>query len=163
MNAKRLITLMISVAVIGWATVASAADLATVTRNPDQFLNQRIEITAPVVENSALRKGEFKRWTFTVGGADNKLAVYESGFNPATIIEAHGLVEKARKAGDEITVAGKLKDGKSGLVLKLDSVQYGDMKVNTNAGPFTEEYQDCGIGAPQFYDGQKYYLGEFPL
>lgn len=162
MNAKRLITLMVSVAVIGWATAAGAADLATVMKDPGQFLNKRIEITVPVVENSALQKGEFKRWTFTVGGADHKLAAYESGFNPATITEAHGFVEKAREAGEEITITGKLKDGKSGLFVRLDSVRHGDTTIDTDAGPFAEDYQDCGIGAPQFYNGEKYYPGEFP-
>ena len=156
-------TLLAAVALIGWASAATAADLTTVLEHPDQFFNQRIEITAPVVENAAPTGAEFKRWSFTAGASDAKLAVSEAGFNPATIMNAHRLVEQARQAGDEITITGELERGDSGLIMKVDSVLHGDTRINTDEGPFVEEfYGDCYPGSPLFYDGHLYYPGEFP-
>jgi hypothetical protein len=164
MNAKRLMTIILSVAVMGWATAARAADLGTVVKNPARFINQRIEITAPVVENSDLEKGEFKRWTLTLGEANHTLAAQESGFNPLTILVAHKLVEEARNAGAEITAAGTLKDCTSGLVLKLDWIRYGGTTVHTDWGPFVDDLNSEGLPwTPLWYDGIKYYPGEFPL
>ena len=163
MNSRTLMTLLAAVALIGWTSAATATDLTTVLEHPDRFLGQRIAITAPVVENSAPTGAEFKRWSFTAGSSDHKLSVSEAGFNPATIMDAHGLVEQARRAGDEITVAGTLKTAESELIMKMDSVLYGDTRINTDEGPFVDEfYGDCYPGTPLFYDGHLYYPGEFP-
>ena len=58
----------------------------------------------------------------------------------------------------------KLKDGKSGLVLRVDWIRVGDTKINTDAGPFVDDLNSEGLPwTPLWYDGIKYYPGEFPL
>jgi hypothetical protein len=164
MKTKLLLILVVaSVALVGWTAQATAADLETVTSNPDRFLNQKVEITAPVLENPAPQGAEFKAWDFVVGRAGHGLPVYEKGFNPAVIVRAHRLVEQARLAGDDITITGTLKHGAYGPIVRLDSVRYGDAAMATDVGPFVDDVNSEGKPwTPLWYDGIKYYPGEFP-
>ena len=69
----------------------------------------------------------------------------EEGFNPSTIEKAFHLVEKARQAGDAVTVTGRLRVGpyreiQSGMEVELDSVRYRDIEIRTDKGPFVRTY-----------------------
>lgn len=164
MRTSRAVSLIVSLAMMGWTMSASAAELSAVVQAPENFLNQKIELTSLVAENPAPTGHEYKAWNFVLGEAvGNQLAVSEEGFNPATIMKAHALVEKARKAGEKVTVTGQLKVTRDGPELSLESVTYEDSRVNTDEGPFVPTtYGDCYPGSPLFYDGYTYYPGDFP-
>ncbi|RJP17041.1 MAG: hypothetical protein C4520_17715 [Candidatus Abyssobacteria bacterium SURF_5] len=158
------LALFATVALIGWKSASIETDLSSVTANPGEFSNKVITLSAPVVDNSVPEGREYKTWNFVLGSSGSRLAVYEEGFNPATIVKAHSLVEKARLSGDEITVTGKFEERESGMILKVASVRYGDTQINTDEGPFVETVyrDDCYPGGPLFYDGHTYYPGNFP-
>jgi len=169
MKIKYALAVVASLLLIGWRSAPPIeAKLSTVLGDPGQFHKKRVEITASVMENPAPTGAEYKKWTFTVGSAGERLAAYEKGFNPATIMKAHYLVERARLEGGEVVLSGKIRAakndiGKSGVKLQLDSVRYKDTLVKTDVGPFVEEeYSEGFPWTPLWYDGIKYYPGEFP-
>ncbi len=152
-----------TLALMGWKSAPIQTELSSVAANPNEFNKKEITISATVAENSVPQGHEYKTWSFVLGSSNRRLSVAESGFNPATIVRAHDLVEKARLAGDAITVTGKLKATKSGTTLQLVSVRYGDVQINTDEGPFVKTaYGDCYPRSPIIYDGYTYYPGNFP-
>jgi len=166
MNIKYIATMVAALAVLGMTMPATAADLATIMQNPQQFEGKKVSITAPIMVNMVPEGGEYRTWTFVLDAcrAGKGLKVAESGFNPETIEEAYRLVEEARLRGDQLTVTGKLEKGDLGMQLALDSVTYGDVRVKTDEGPFVEDYygDDVYPGTPRFYAGSAYYGTDFP-
>lgn len=157
--------LVAALALIGWKSAPIETNLSLITENPDKFKDRSVQITAPIVENSTPQGHEYKTWSFVLGASTGqKLPVDREGFNPATIMKAYDLVEKARMAGEAVTVVGKLRETDSGLELQLASIRYGDTQINTNEGPFVQTVyeDDCYPGGPLFYDGHTYYPGNFP-
>ncbi|MBI4831973.1 MAG: hypothetical protein HY801_10565 [Candidatus Lindowbacteria bacterium] len=168
MNAKYLLVLAVVAVVVGMALPAMAkqADLAAVIQNPQQFMGRNVTITAPIAQNMVPNGGEYRTWSFfldscgTLGG----LEAVESGFNPETIENAYRLVEKAPLKGDKITVTGKVEESDTGFRLELASVRDADTQINTDEGPFVENYYGDEIypGTPRFHMGRAYYGSDFP-
>jgi hypothetical protein len=142
----------------GCASAPVATDLETVEANPNQFRNRYIEITAPVLENPPPQGDQYRTWTFIVGASDtHRIMVSEEGFNPGTIEKAYRLVERTRKAGDDVTVIGRLRVGpyreiKSGAEIELSSVRYRGVEINADSGPFVTNYY-YPYYDPFFYNG----------
>lgn len=139
----------------GCASTPIATNISTVAEDPYQFRNKRIEITAPVIQNTAPRGDEYRTWTSIIGSSESyQIMLSEEGFNPATIEKAYLLVEEARKKGDPITVTGRLRVGpyqdiESGLEIEVDSIQYKNVRIGTDRGPFVREY----YYHPYYYHG----------
>lgn len=146
MRAGYLLALAVLITATGCASTPIATDLAAVTANPKQFRNEYIQITAPVLENSAPQGDDYRTWSFSIGeSADYRIMASEEGFNPSTIDKAYRLVEEARRAGKPVTVTGKLRVGpyrelESGTELELVSIRYRDTEINTDRGPFVNRY-----------------------
>ena len=146
-------TVLFLLGMVGCASAPIATDLPTIVKNPDQFRNARIEITAPVIENHPPQGDEYRTWTFAIGSSSAyRVTASEEGFNPSTIEKAYRLVEDARSAGDEVTVTGMLRVGpyreiESGMEIELDSVRYRGTEIKTDRGPFVREYY------PHYYHG----------
>ena len=170
MHIRMIMVLLASLLVLGWRSAPTiATDLSQILDDPSKFDRERVEFSARVADNPTPTGAQFKRWAFTVASNDaDHLRVYENGFNPATILKAHYLVEEARKAGGQVILTGKLRAGHgwhedSGMKLQLDSVRYGGNTVLTDVGPFVDETNSEGHPwTPLWYDGIKYYPGEFP-
>ncbi len=142
----KLGTLILLLTTIGCASTPVAVDLPTVTDNPRQFKNKRVEIRGTVLENFPPRGDEYRTWSFFIGSADDsRIMVSEEGFNPSTIEKAYRLVEEARTNGDEITITGTVRVGpyrefESGMEVELDSVRYRGIIINTDRGPYVGDY-----------------------
>ncbi|GAB4335306.1 MAG: hypothetical protein Kow0099_07660 [Candidatus Abyssubacteria bacterium] len=163
MQSKYLITILMATFLVAWKDAPTPTDLRSLVDKPERFAGKEVEITAHVSENQAPTGREYKRWSFLVENGESSLEVYENGFNPATIVDGYRLVEEARLTGDPVTVTGRLRVDKQPMSLQLDSVRYGETRVDTDAGPFVQTYfADCYPGTPLFYDGYMYYPGEFP-
>jgi hypothetical protein len=167
MNAKYLVVLLAALAMAGIASSAMAVELAAVMANPQQFEGKEVTLTAPIAENRVPEGGEYRTWSFVLdscGAAGATVTAVESGFNPETLEKAYRLVEEARLKGDPVTMTGKLEEEKLGMRLELSSVQYGLSRVNTDEGPFVEDYygDDAYPGTPRFYAGYPYYGPDFP-
>ena len=130
----------------GCVSTAIMTDLPTVVENPLLFRNKRVEITAPVIENSPPRGDEYRTWTFSIGELNShRIMASEEGFNPSTIEKAYNLVEEARLKGDDVTITGRLRLApyqgfESGMEIELDSVLYRNMEIRTDYGPYVEYY-----------------------
>lgn len=166
MNAKYLLFSVILANLVGCASLPMATDLSEVMDDPHQFRNRRIEITAPVVENPPPQGDAYRTWTFIVGSSGTyRIVVSEQGFNPSTIEKAYRLVEEARRAGDEVTLTGRLRVGpyreiESGIEVELDSVRYRGTEIRTDKGPFVRHYR---YYYPYYYDGPPmWHYGYFP-
>jgi len=115
----------------GCASTPIAVDTATVIANPDQFRN---------------KYNDYRTWIFSIGTSANyQIMASEEGFNPSTIEKAYSLVEEAHRAGEPVTVTGKLRVGpyrelESGMEVELVSVRYRDTEINTDRGPFVGHY-----------------------
>ncbi len=169
MKIKYLLVPVAAMFLVGWRSAPQVkTDVATVIAAPEDFDRKRVEITASVADNPIPVGSYFKRWSPTVDSSGQELTAYEKGFNPATIMKAYHLVEKARRGGDEVVLVGKVrmsqtKTGERIVKLQLDSVKYGSTTVRTDVGPFVDETNSEGFPwTPLWYDGIKYYPGEFP-
>ncbi len=170
MYMRYALILLLSFGLVGWKAAPMKMDLASVTQNPGQFDGKKIEITAPVEENTYPRGDEYKKWQFVLGSDKAGIVVYEMGFNPATIVKAYYLVEEARKAGENVTVVGKFhakpyERSEHGVKMQVDSVRFGDKVIHTDQGEFVPYYYGGRYpGSPVYYDGHIYYplQQEFP-
>jgi len=166
-----VLSVVVSLALVLWGSSVALAkvpgtNLAMVLENPAQFNGEKVKITAPIAENSALSGNPFERWSFMLNSCDKgMLRVERSGFNPGTIQKGWLLVEKARLAGDKVTVTGTIKEGPSGLRMVLDTVEYAGATVNLRRGPFVEDYYGDEVypGSPEEYAGHLYWHGHFPI
>lgn len=143
--------------------------MPAVVENPELFKNENIELTVPIIDNPRPQGSTYRTWSFTVGGnADYRIMVSEEGYNPSTIDRAYYLVEEARKAGEPITITGKLRVGpyrelESGMAIELKSVQYRDTRINTDKGPFVRNYNYPYYRGPVFlHFGYHYHHGHYP-
>ncbi len=146
MNLKRVLAILAVLALSGCATPPIRTDLASITDNPLQYKNKRIQVSGPVLENSAPEGDEYRTWSFVLGGEKTyRIAASEEGFNPSTIEKAYRLVEDARRAGEEVAVVGKLRVGpyqeiEAGIEIDLETVSYAGATINTDKGPFVRDY-----------------------
>lgn len=146
------------VCLAGCASAPISTSLPAVAANPDRFRNEYIAITALVVDNPPPQGDDYRTWSFTVGGAgDYRIIASEEGFNPSTIDKAYNLVEEARKAGEPVTITGRLRVGpyrelEAGMEIELVSVLYRDAEINTDKGPFVRGYYYY----PHYYHGPVY-------
>ena len=159
MNSRYLSAFAFLMFAVGCASSPISADISAVTASPGQFKNHYIEITAPVLENSPPQGDVYRTWAFSVGASSAyRILATEEGYNPATIEKAYRLVEEARKAGDAVTVTGRLRVGpyrelESGVELDLVSVRYGSTEINTDRGPFVRRYYRPYHGSLFFHFG----------
>ncbi len=157
-----LLIIIISTAAAGCASTPISTDMAAVMADPARFRNELIEITAPVLENSPPQGDDYRTWSFTIGtSAGYRIMASEEGFNPSTIEKAYLLVEDARRAGEPVTVTGRLRVGpyrelESGMEVELVSVRYGAIGIRTDKGPFVRRYSYYPYYSP-FYLHFGYY------
>lgn len=144
-STKNSILMLILIALfgsVGCASTPLATSLPEIVREPDRFKNKHIAITAPVLENRPPAGDNYRTWSFTLGGdAPHQITATEEGFNPATIDRAYLLVDDAMKAGDPVTITGRLRLGpykalEQGMAIELGSVTYGGVRIGTDKGPF---------------------------
>lgn len=146
MDARYLLVAGLLAGIIGCASAPIVTDMSAIVDDPGSFKNKRIEVSAPVLENSPPQGDEYRTWTFFVGSSSAyRVMASEEGFNPATIEKAYRLVESARETGDEVKIIGRLRVGpyreiRSGLEVDLESVEYGGFRVDTDRGPFVQPY-----------------------
>jgi len=94
MDARYLLVAGFLASMIGCASTPIMTDMSAIVDEPDSFRNKRIEISAPVLENSPPQGDEYRTWTFVVGSSGvYRVMASEEGFNPATIEKAYRLVE----------------------------------------------------------------------
>ena len=154
-----LIISLVTLTIGGCASAPIATTLTAVTENPAQYRNEKIELTAPVIDNPPPTGDLYRTWTFVIGHPEKgRILVTEAGYNPATINKAYHLVDEAERAGAPVTVTGKLRIGpyeslRSGAELDLDSVSYGNTTIDTDEGPYTGGYYSPYYYSPYYYRG----------
>jgi hypothetical protein len=150
--------ILIVVTLAGCASTPIVTDLTTVAANPLPFKNQRVELAAYVIENPAPTGDKYRTWTFTIGSASTgRIIASEEGYNPSTIDKAYHLVDEAFRASEPVTVTGKLRVGPyreiaAGMEIDLDSVSYKGTVINTDEGPFVQDYYYYPYYGPLFWD-----------
>lgn len=138
----------------GCASTPISTTLPDIAEHPERFRNKYVEITARVIDNPPPRGDDYRTWSFTLDGTgDRHIVASEEGFNPSTIDKAYYLVEKARKAGEPVSVTGKLRVGPhnelgAGMQIELVGVRYGGTEIRTDKGPFVNRYY---YGPPVFF------------
>jgi hypothetical protein len=143
----------------GCASAPKATTLTAIAENPDQYRNENVELTAPVLENPPPSGDLYRTWTFLIGHPERgRILVTEAGYNPATISKAYRLVDEAMRAGEPITVTGKLRIGpyeslRAGAEIELKSVSYGGTTIDTDEGPYVGGYYSPYYYSPYYYRG----------
>jgi len=158
-----VLAIVVLMLVGGCASTPIPTSLPEVVANPNQFKNKYIELTALVVQNPPPQGNDYRTWSFTVDGSGTyRLMASEEGFNPSTIDKAYLLVEEARKAGEPVTITGRLRVGPyreliSGMEIELVTVRYRTTEIHTDKGPFV--YYPYYYPGPVFLDFGYYYYG----
>jgi len=138
-------------------------DLTSIQQNPGEYRNKKVEVTAPVLQNPPPIGSSYLTWNFALGSSETDIIrVTKAGYNPATIVRAYTLVEEARRAGQPVTITGKLRVGpyralRSGMEIDLDTVGYGEIVIDTNRGPYVNGYYP--YPPPFFWDYPFYPYG----
>lgn len=160
-----LLSLTLAMRAWGCASTPIPATLTDISENPQEYRNELVTVTAPVLSNPAPSGDIFRTWTFTIGSPETgRIMVTESGYNPTTINKAYNLVAEAVKDEAPITVTGELRVGPYGALregeeIDLESVSYKGTTIATEEGPYEGGYYYPGY-APFFYPGP--YWGYWP-
>jgi hypothetical protein len=159
-----LLTVILVFSVWGCASAPIPATLTAISENPQEYRNELVTITAPVLSNPAPSGDIFRTWTFTVGSPQTgRIMVTESGFNPTTINKAYNLVAEAAEEGAPVTITGELRVGpyralREGTEIDLESVTYKGITIDTDEGSYEGGYYPRY--SPFFYPGP--YWGYWP-
>ncbi len=164
---RRLFIFIAAVAVLAGCATAPPipADLTSIQQNPAEFKNKEVEVTAPVLENPPPMGSSYLTWNLTLGSSETGIIrVTKAGYNPATIDRAYRVVEDARRAGQPVTITGKLHVGpyralRSGMEIELDTVGYDGTVIDTNRGPYVDGYYPYYYPPPFFWDYPFYPYG----
>jgi hypothetical protein len=139
-----VLALFLTVTAAGCATTApTRADLSSVAENPQNYRNQRLELTGKVIDYEPARGDTYRTLLFTLGvGPTKKIPVFASGYTAEAIAKASQLVGEAHTANQPLTVTGKMKIGKTendpaAAELRLESVEYAGRKVDVKHGQKT--------------------------
>jgi hypothetical protein len=166
MRKLHILLMVIPLWVWGCASTPIPTTLTAVTENPQEYRNELVTMSAPVLSNPAPSGDIFRTWTFTIGSPQTgRIMVTESGYNPTTINKAYNLVAEAVKDGAPITVTGELRVGpykalREGTEIDLKSVSYKGITIATNEGPYEGGYYYYPAYGPFFYPGP--YWGYWP-
>jgi hypothetical protein len=116
-------------------------DVRTLVTSPEAFEDERVEVTAPVAENTYASDGAAV-WRLRLGRETETILAIEDGMNAAVIRNASELADAAGRAGQPVTVVGIFRTGShgayiSGARIELESIRYRDEAVDTDYGDWS--------------------------
>lgn len=133
-------TFLVSLALlaVGCASAPIPADVASLTRHPEAYEGERVEVTAPVAENTFASNGH-AIWRLTIGRPPETILAYEEGMNAAVLRNGTSLADEAGRKGEPVTVTGIFRTGAqgshvSGARIELETFRFRGEAIDTDYG-----------------------------
>ncbi len=124
-------------------------EMSHVLAEPDTYRNERVELSGRVVDYEPASGDRYRTLYFTLGaGPEEKIPVFGSGYGADAIAKASDLVGEAFRAGEPLTVVGRLKTSGGSdpgrAELKLESVEFGGRRIDVTKGRKTQPGFEVG-------------------
>lgn len=123
---------------IGCASPPIPTDVASLLRDPETFEGERVEVTAPVAENTFASNGHAV-WRLLIGRPPETILAYEEGMNGAVLRNGTSLADQAGRKGEAVTVTGIFRTGAygshvAGSRIELETFRYAGEAIDTDYG-----------------------------
>ena len=142
---------LLPLAAIGCASPPIQTDVHSVVSNPEAFAGKRIQVTAPVAENTLSTNGHAV-WRLVLGAPPETMLAYEEGVNVAILRDCASLADEAGRAGRPVSVTGILRTGAfeahvSGVRLDMETFEYDGEIIETDYRDYEPPSVTFGWGA----------------
>jgi hypothetical protein len=126
------------IAAFGCRSEPVPTDIRSLLSLRESFEGERVEVTAPVAENTFVANGHAV-WRLTLGRPPETILAYEEGSNGAVLRNGSALADAAGRRAENVTVTGIFRTGASGSHLsgariELETFRFGDESIDTDYG-----------------------------
>ncbi len=126
------------------------AEIPAIVANPAAFDGERVSVTGPVAESTIASNGH-AAWRLVLGRPPDSIVAVEEGSNGAVIQSAAALADEAGRRGENVTVTGVVRTGRSGsrlsgLRIELETFRFRDEEIDTDYRDYGPHWYWCGFG-----------------